>query len=287
MFDVILDTVIDTLKLLPFLFLTYLLMEFLEHKAGDKAEAIIKKSGRFGPILGAFLGVFPQCGFSAAASGLYSGGIITVGTLIAIFLSTSDEMLPILLSHRVPALSILVILGIKVLIAVVAGLAVDLAVRLVIRKGKDDGLHIVDICEEEHCHCEKGIFHSALHHTVSIALFVLIITFALNTAIYFIGEDRLASLFVGIPLVGSLAAALIGLIPNCAASVAITELYLNGIISFGAMMSGLLVGAGVGILILFRTNHKPKDNIAITATLYLIGALSGILIDIIGITAVI
>lgn len=285
MIDVIIDTLLDTLKLLPFLFLTYLLMEFIEHKAGDKAESLIKKSGSFAPVIGALLGIFPQCGFSAAAAGLYSGGLITVGTLASIFLSTSDEMLPILISNRVSLLSILSILGIKVLVAAVSGILIDLVVRLFKRHGKDDGhVHIEEICEDEKCHCERGIFYSALRHTVHIAAFVLLITFALNSLIYFIGEEKISSLFVTVPFVSQLVSALIGLIPNCAASVAVTNLYLDGIITFGSMMSGLLVGAGVGILVLFKTNRKQKNNIAIVFLLYAIGVLSGLLLDIMNIT---
>lgn len=284
MADIIIDTLLDTVKLIPFLFLTYLLMEFLEHKAGKKSEALIQKSGKFGPVIGSLLGIFPQCGFSAAAAGLYSGGVITVGTLISIFLSTSDEMLPILISNRVPFLSVLTVLGMKVIIAAVAGIIIDLTVRLM-RRNKDDGqIHIVDMCESEHCHCEKGIMLSAVHHTLHITIFVLIITFALNSLIYFIGEDRISSLFVSVPFVSQLVSALIGLIPNCAASVAITQLYISGLISFGSMMSGLLVGAGVGILILFRTNRKLKSSIAIAAVLYGIGVVSGVLLDLLNVT---
>lgn len=273
MADVLLDTVLDCLKILPFLFLTYLLMELLEHKAGDKAAQIMNNSGRFGPVLGGVLGVVPQCGFSAAVSNLYAGGIITRGTLLAVFLSTSDEMLPILISEHAPAGFVLKILGIKAAVGIVAGLIVDAAAR---RTHSAAGLHIHDICEDKNCHCdEKGVFVSALIHTGQIILFIFIITLVLNAVIKFVGEDRFAGLILNRPVLGELIAGLVGLVPNCAASVVITELYLEGAMSVGAMLSGLLVGSGVGLLVLFRMNRDVRDNVKTLVILYVIGVVCG------------
>lgn len=282
MLDIILDTLLDSIKLLPFLFLTYLAMEYLEHKTGGKMQNTIRKSGKWGPAIGGILGAFPQCGFSAAASNLYAGRIITLGTLLSIYLSTSDEMLPVLISENAGIGMIIKILGVKILIGMAAGLIIDVAVRYLCRK-EDEGLQIEHLCEQHHCHCEKGILKSALHHTIEIFLYLLLISFALNILIDVIGEDFLAGLILNRPVIGELAAGLIGLIPNCAASVVITQLYLKGILSAGAMMSGLLSGAGVGILVLLRVNDKRKENARIIGLLYIIGVLAGLFIELLGV----
>ena len=289
MLDVVIDTLVDAVKLLPFLFITYLIMEYIEHKMGERSKQTIERSGRFGPFLGGIIGVFPQCGFSAAASNLYAGRIITLGTLIAIFLSTSDEMLPILISEKVNAAVIFKLLGLKVLIGIVAGFLVDVLIRKqkesVHMHGKDKEKHmdIGHVCEHEHCHCEEGIFPSALRHTLNIFFFILLIAFILNMVIYFIGEDFLVNLILNKPVLGQLIAGLVGLIPNCASSVIITQLYLEGLMGLGSMMAGLLAGTGVGLLVLFRVNDDVKENIKITLLLYAIGVAAGILIDILGI----
>lgn len=278
----ILHSVEDSVKLLPFLFLTYLLMEAMEHHAGDKMQKRIRTAGVFGPIWGGLLGIVPQCGFSAAASSLYAGKVITVGTLLAIYLSTSDEMLPILISRAVPVATIIRILAAKVLIAIVSGVIVELIyVKLLGKKEKDMDIHVV--CEEEHCHCEDGIFVSALKHTLRIFFYIFIISFVLNGVIEMIGEDTLAGVFSAIPVVGELVAALVGLIPNCASSVVITELYLDGIIGAGAMMSGLLVNAGVGVMVLFRLNRDVKQNAGIIGVLYGLGVFWGVIIELLGV----
>lgn len=276
--DIILDSLIDSGKLIPFLFLTYLFMEFIEHKSGSKLSDIIKKSGKTGPIWGGLLGVIPQCGFSAAASSLYSGGVITLGTLMAVFLSTSDEMLPILISKSVPVLTIIKILGTKVVIAVVSGLIIELIYISVLKK-RDKELDIHVVCEEEHCKCEDGVIISAVKHTIKIFIYILLISLVLNFAIAYIGEDTIGNTLSAVPVVGELLAALIGLIPNCASSVVITELYLDNIITAGAMMAGLLVNAGVGILILFRLNKNVKQNISIVGVLYGISVFWGVIIE--------
>ncbi|MCM1231686.1 MAG: arsenic efflux protein [Ruminococcus flavefaciens] len=272
MSEVILDTLWDVDKLLPFLFLTYLVMEWLEHKTGEKTEALIKKAGRFGPVIGGVLGMAPQCGFSAAASNLYAGRVITLGTLLAVFLSTSDEMLPVLISERASGTVILGFLLAKALIGMTAGLTVDFVLR---RRNTLSRGQIHDICEQEHCHCEKGILRSALSHTARIALFILLITFALNLILHFAGEEALAKLVQGRPLTGPLLSGLVGLIPNCAGSVAVTQLYLEGVIGVGAALAGLLTGSGVGLLVLFRVNRDRKENLRILGLLYGIGVFVG------------
>lgn len=276
MIDVILDTLLDVVKLLPFLFLTYLAMEYLEHKTGNKAETIVKKAGRFGPVIGGALGIVPQCGFSAAASNLYAGRVISLGTLMAIYLSTSDEMLPILISEQTSPGVIVKILLAKALIGMTAGMVIDILLR---KRGLEEHEHIHDICEHEHCHCEKGIFRSALSHTAQITFFILLITFALNLLLNFVGEDVLANLILSKPVVGPLLASLVGLIPNCAGSVVITQLYLENVIGIGAAMAGLLTGSGVGLLVLFRVNHNRKENLRILGLLYGIGVLAGVVTD--------
>ena len=282
MLEIIEETLIDSVKLLPFLFLTYLLMEYIEHKTKEKTKETIKKSGKFGPIIGGLVGIFPQCGFSVSATNLYAARVITLGTLIAVYLSTSDEMLPIFISEAVPISTILKILGIKLLIGVFAGFIIDLVIRFV-KKEKQEEEKIVDLCEKEHCHCEKGIVKSALKHTINIFIFIVIITFIINLVIYFIGEDTIAGFLRNQPILGPVIAGIIGLIPNCASSVILTQMYLENVISAATMISGLLVGAGVGLAVLFKTNKGIKQNLKITALLYVIGVLSGILIELIGI----
>lgn len=277
-------TIIDNLKLLPILFLTYLVMEYIEHRTEEKTRETIAKAGRFGPVPGALLGMLPQCGFSAAASNLYAGRIITLGTLFAIFLSTSDEMLPILLSEQVPVLTVAKILGTKALIGILAGFVIDLVIRKK-KPAEDAHLRIEHMCDHEHCNCNEGnIFVSAFKHTLQIFFFILIISLVINLGIEWIGEDVLASFMTGQPILGPIFAGVIGLIPNCASSVVITQLYLEGVIHAGAMMAGLLAGSGVGLLILFRANDDLKENLKITFLLYAIGVVAGILMEVLAIT---
>lgn len=277
--DAITDSLIDSVKLLPFLFLTYLVMEYLEHKAGEKMQQAIQKAGRGGPLLGGLLGIFPQCGFSAAASNLYAGRIITTGTLLAVFLSTSDEMLPIMISENVSALVILKILSVKIVVGVLAGFAVD----FIFRDGKKE-MRIEHLCEQHHCHCENGIWKSALHHTVEIFLYIIFISFALNLLIGWAGEDVLGNMILNRPVLGEMAAALVGMIPNCASSVAITQMYLNGVLGPGALIAGLLSGSGVGLLVLFRVNDDHKENLKIMGVLYVAGVVGGLIVNCLGIT---
>ena len=297
MLEIIEETLIDVIKLLPFLFITYLIMEYIEHKMGNKTKKAIKKSGKWGPIIGSVLGIFPQCGFSVSATNLYAGRVITLGTLIAVYLSTSDEMLPIFISEAVSPIIILKILGIKLIIGMIAGTIIDLLTHIMYKNKntiKKDNKNIIEeseeneighMCEEDHCHCnESGILKSAVHHTLSILLFIIIITFIINIAVHFVGEETIASWILNKPVIGPVIASLIGLIPNCAASVIITNMYLENVISLGSMISGLLTGAGVGLAVLFKTNNKIKENIRILILLYAIGVISGIIIDLIGFT---
>lgn len=282
MLDIIMDTLIDSIKLFPFLFLTYLAMEYMEHKMGEKTKVAIERSGYFGPVPGGILGAFPQCGFSAAASNLYAGRIITLGTLIAIFLSTSDEMLPILISEQVHISVILKLVGMKIVIGIIVGFLIDLFARkkrVHAHKEEDGHMDIGHICENENCHCEEGILKSALRHSLNIFFFILVISFVLNMVIHFVGEDFLSQLILNKPVLGQMIAGLVGLIPNCASSIVITQLYLKGMMGLGSMMAGLLAGTGVGLLVLFRVNDNLKENLKITALLYGIGVLSGIIID--------
>lgn len=282
MLDILLETVIDSIKLLPFLFIAYLILEYIEHKISDKSKEKIQKSGKFGPAIGSILGIFPQCGFSVAATNLYAARIITLGTLISVYLSTSDEMLPILISKAVPIGTILSILGVKFLIGMVYGFAIDFTLQIKNRNKKEQN-KIVDICEEENCHCEKGILKSALKHTINIFIYIFILTLIINILIELIGEENLKSFMSGQAIFEPIFVAIIGLIPNCASSVIITELYLSGIISFGSLIAGLLVNAGAGILMLFRINKNIKENIKIVVLLFILGAVTGIVFNLIGI----
>ena len=285
--DSLIDAFIDTLKIAPFLFFIYLLMEFIYHKAGDKTNKLLLRSGKVAPMIGGILGVFPQCGFSAACSSLFSGGVIGAGTLLAVFLSTSDEMLPVMITSSVPITTILKVLLTKVIIGALVGMAAELLISAIKHKHhdhSDEETHIHEMCEHDGCHCEKGIWLSALHHFLGIAVYILIFSFVLNVAISAIGEEKLASLLVGTPVLGQMISALIGLIPNCASSIVITDLYVNGIITSGVMMSGLLAGSGVGLMVLFKTNKNIKQNILIALSLYGSGVLFGVLIDALKIT---
>lgn len=286
--DALLDAILDSIKLLPFLFLTYLLMEIIENRTSDHTKQMLRQSGKMGPIFGGLLGAFPQCGFSAAAANLYAGKVVTMGTLLAVFLSTSDEMIPVFLSEAVAVGTILKILGIKVLIGIGAGFLVDFTINrkafwlTMKRKGdprKNNPFQIKQLCEQEKCHCSSGIWVSTVTHTVQVFLFILLISLVLNLGIEVIGEEGLKQFILNKPIIGEILAGLIGLIPNCAASVVLTQLYLEGAMNFGALMSGLLVGAGVGILVLLRVNKDRKQNVKIITTLYGIGVICGILLE--------
>jgi len=283
LYDIWLDATVDTVKLIPFLFATYLFMEYLEAKMGTHSEKALRKSGKFGPVLGALIGIIPQCGFSAAAASLYSGGVISLGVLAAVFLSTSDEMIPIFISRAVPFEKTAAVLLIKVICAAISGVLIDIVLGRFFPTD-DNGRHIHSLCEEEDCRCEDGsIWKSAAVHTAKITVFIYLITFAAALLVHAIGESAMQTI-AGAPAGGTFLACLIGLIPNCAASVMITEFYLNGFMTFGQMIAGLLSSSGVGLLVLFRTNRSLRANLKITAALYLISVGWGIVIQVLGVS---
>ncbi|MBE6673753.1 MAG: hypothetical protein E7596_01450 [Ruminococcaceae bacterium] len=269
---------IDTLNAILFLFLAYLLMEFIEHKASDKMEKSLSKIGRGGPLLGSLLGCIPQCGFSATASNLYTAGVVTEGTLIAVFLATSDEAIPILISTPEAHGSIWKIILAKIIIGIVVGFGVDIALKLLkIKKAA------VDMCKDCGCEKEEGILKPALIHTLKTTLFIFIVNIIVSYAIYFLGEGRLNDILLSGHYAQPFITALLGLIPNCAISSAITQLYINGSLSFGATLSGLCSGAGVGIAVLLKANPIKKENMRIIITMYLVSALIGFALMLFGI----
>ncbi len=276
--DIILDTLLDTIKLIPFLFVTFLILEYVEHKFSKKNKDKISKAGKFGPILGSLLGAFPQCGFSVMATNLYMARIITIGTLISVYLSTSDEMLPILISERVSLTIILKFIVTKIIIGMICGIILDLIFK---KKNKANENKIGEFCTEHNCNCNHNhsILKSSIKHTLNIVLFIAIVTFILNTGFHFLGEEKISKLFLKDNLFSPFISSLIGLIPNCGASVILTQLYLNKVISFASSISGLLTGSGVALLVLFKVNKDKKENFKILLILYLIGALSGMIIE--------
>ena len=322
--DVLADAALDTLTLIPFLFVTYLAMEWLEHKTGIKTQEAVRKAGTAGPAIGAVLGVVPQCGFSAAASTLYAGRVITLGTLFAVYLSTSDEMLPIFIAEQAPMGTIVSVLVTKLIIGMVMGFAIDFAVRRC--SAAQEGLRIHELCQRDRCDCShncqtctehpemvyghhddcakncdhqhhahdhshdhgsggwSGIIRSALKHTLEVTVFVFAISLALNAVIEGVGEDALAAFVSQNEALSIVCSAIVGLIPNCAASVAIAQLYLEGVLGSGAMIAGLLVSAGVGLLVLARANRPVSRTVAIIAGLLVTGIVWGLLISLVGIT---
>lgn len=273
--DIIIDTLIDTLKLVPFLFIAFLLIELFEHKFSKKSIKVVESSGKYGPILGSILGIIPQCGFSVMATNLYVTRLITLGTLISIYLSTSDEMLPILISEKAEFSLIIKILLIKLFIGMLVGFIIDKIFK--VKKEKKN----YNICEEEHCHCKESIIISSLKHTLNIVVFILLINFILNICFNYLGQDYLSKILLKDSFFGPFISSLIGLIPNCGASVMLTELYINNAINFGSLISGLLTGSGIAIMILFKTNKHFLENLKVIGILYIVGVLSGIIIELI------
>lgn len=283
MIEIIRDALHDSLPLIPFLFITYLVMGILEHAASDRPKKFIRDAGKFGPIWGSLIGAFPQCGFSAAASYFYIGRVLTLGTLISIYMSTSDEMLPILISEKVAPSTILKIMVVKIIIGMISGFFIELLFGWMARRNKTprEFIHQNEISS---CSCGGSVFVEALIHAVKVFFFILVISLIIGVAIDFIGEESLYHLFSDIPVLGEAVAGLVGLIPNCAASVVVTQLYVDGIIGSGPMISGLLVSAGVGLLVLFKENRHVHENITIVILLYVAGVSWGALIQLLGIT---
>lgn len=275
--EVILDTIVDSLKLIPFLLVAFLIIELLEHKLNNKTKNILTKSKKIGPIIGSLLGVIPQCGFSVMATNLYITRIITLGTLISIYLSTSDEMLIIMISEKVEISLILKILLIKIFFGIVYGLIID----KIINKKKKDKETNYELCDEEHCDCNHSILLSAIKHTLHITLFIFIITLIINTIFTLLGDNYLSKILLNNSILSTFITSLIGLIPNCAASVILTELYLNSTISLGALIGGLLTSSGSSLLVLIKNNKNQKENLSIILLLYALGVLSGIIIELI------
>lgn len=312
--DVLADSVIDTLKLIPFLFVTYLAMEALEHFASNKVREAVERAGAAGPVVGGLLGALPQCGFSAMAATLFSGRVVTAGTLVAVILSTSDEMIPVFVAHQEPASRMLSIIAIKVVLGIVAGLLLDVALRLLHRAG-DGHAHIHELCEREHCHCEEadeldddeghdgrgdhnehahhlehahhhghshshhgawGIVRSACVHTAQVTVFIFLISLLFGLIIEGLGVDSIRSMLAYHPVRATFIAALVGLIPNCGASVAIAELFLDGTLATGPMLAGLLSSGGVGLLVLWRTNADARQNVYVTLLVYGVAVLAGL-----------
>lgn len=317
-FDVLADSVIDTLKLIPFLLVTYLAMEALEHFASNKVKEAVERAGTAGPVVGGLLGALPQCGFSAMAATLFSGRVVTAGTLVAVILSTSDEMIPVFVAHQEPASRMLAIIAIKVALGIVAGLLLDLVLRLLHRVG-DGHAHIHELCEREHCHCEEadepdedegedghgshgghhdhghrhghchshngvwGIVRSACVHTAQVTAFIFLISLLFGLIIEGFGVDSIRSMLANHPVRATFIAALVGLIPNCGASVAIAELFLDGTLAAGPMLAGLLSSGGVGLLVLWRTNADARQNVYVTLLVYGVAVLAGLAVCALGI----
>lgn len=271
MFDCFIDGLIDTLKVFPFLLVSFYIIEILEHTINSNKR--LESSGKYGPVLGSLLGIIPQCGIASIATNLYVTGIITLGTLISVFLSTSDEMIPIFLSEKVSIKLILIILGIKLVVGLVSGLLIDLVYP---RKIKSH----YEICEEEHCHCDDHKFISAFKHTINISFFILVINVLLNMVFNYGLNDYLSSLLLKDSIFSPIITSLIGLIPNCASSIVITKLYLASSISFGSMIAGLLTNSGIALVVLFKTNRNLKENINIILLTHFIGTVIGIILNI-------
>ena len=284
MLDIITETIVDSIKILPFLFLSYLLIEYIEHKSSQNLQKALSTSGNYSKVAGGLLGILPQCGFSAVAANLFSGRLITIGTLISVFLATSDELIPIMISHPEMTKDLVIILLVKLLIAIIAGSIIDGVLNK--RKKKESKYdehemheHVHEICKD--CDCEHGMIKSTIRHTLSIFFFLLIITFGINLIVEFIGEENFSKIILSGSIFQPFVASIIGLIPNCAASVLLSSLYIEGTLSLGSIIAGLSTGAGVGSIILFKTNKNIKENLKILGLVYIIGAVCGIIIDIV------
>lgn len=354
--DILLDAGKDTLSLVPFLLVTYLALETLEHVAGDRVNGAIRRAGAAGPVVGSLLGMVPQCGFPAMAATLYAGRVVTLGTLVAVFLSTSDEMLPLLLAEQVPVQTMAMLLASKALIALVTGFIVDAAIRGLRRNVRahaairrtvlgtaansahvncahDDhsdgdiidevaeaGVsadHIHELCERDHCGCDEdedehehhhghdhghadkrehhhdhshshegapvlSIIRSAISHTVQVSVFIFLVTLILVAVLETFGESAIEQFLRGNETLAVLGSALVGLIPNCSASVVITQLYLEGALQLAPMLAGTLISAGVGYLVLFRTNRSARENAVFLVMMYVIGASWGLILSAFG-----
>lgn len=282
MLDVFMDALIDSLKILPFLFLSYLLIEYIEHKSSEKLEKALSTSGKYSKVVGSILGIIPQCGFSAVAANLFSSRVITIGTLVSVFLATSDEAIPVILTYPEKSKDLLLILGIKFIIAIIFGTIVDMIFtkkHTAEENSHDMHEHMHDMCKD--CDCEHGILKSSIKHTIQIFLFLLIFSIIIGGFVELIGEERFSKVILSGSIFQPFITSIIGLIPNCASSILLSKLYVEGAISLGAIISGLSTGAGVGGILLIRTNKNMKENLKILGLVYVIGVFCGIVVDVI------
>lgn len=264
----IIHSVIDTLKLIPFLFLSFIFMELIEHKFNNKKK--LKKINKFGPLAGATLGLIPQCGFSIVASTFYTARVITLGTLFSIYLSTSDEMLPLLIANKMDIQIIIKLLFTKFILGLFFGILLDIIYKRKLNNNIDE------VCEKTSCHCEKGIIKSSIIHTLKISSFILIINILLS---FIIDKEFLTTVISNDKIISPILSSIVGLIPNCASSIVITELYIKEIIPFGSCVAGLLSSSGLGLLVLFKENKNLKENIIILLTLLLFSTICGIILN--------
>ena len=297
MLDVILDALLDTLKVVPILLFVYLLIAFITHHKEEPFSFITGKKKWFGPLFGSLLGSIPQCGFSAAMADLYTQKKITLGTLFAVFIATSDEAIPLLIANPNAYKEMFILIGFKLLFALFFGYLIDIFFNKKFYENMKERFehkhthdehchhehnhencnheHLEDHCTHDHC-CADNIFMDAIIHTLKISAFILLFNLIFGIIIYFVSMERFLSIININPYLQALITPIIGLIPNCAGSIFLVEVFLEGGISLASTIGGLSAGSGIGILILFRKSKNIKQNILILLSLYVIGVLIGL-----------